>query len=320
MMEFIHDWGLNVISWVQQFQSPFLTLLMRVISFVGDPVFYMGLVLFLYWCLDSKKGFCLGLTIIFSGALNGAIKETLQVPRPFLQNPSVFMIPETGFSTPSGHAQGSASFYPLFASQVMGSKKCKVGGKCGNKKLSPCLVFKTLVAVLLPLLIGFSRIYLGVHYPSDVLLGLTLGFLTSVGILLFWKPVATLIGSWRFSLQILLVAVIIFVLNHFSGSHTSLNGVLGGFCLGRIMWSKKGYFWNAYDSWFHRLLRLPLGLVVMGLVFGLVEGLKIILIQLLPNMDLETLLTFVQFACAGFTMVYVCPLLFVRLGLAMLED
>ena len=72
------------------------------------------------------------------------------------------------------------------------------------------------VAVGFPLLIGISRIYLGVHYPSDVLLGLTLGFLTSVGIILFWKLVAKIVSNWRASLQLLLVAVVVFLLNHFS--------------------------------------------------------------------------------------------------------
>lgn len=323
MMESVYDWGLNVISWVQQFQSPFLTLLMKGISLGGDPVFYFGLVPFLYWCIDSKNGFSLGLSIIFAGALNGAIKEVLQVPRPFIRDPSVFFVKESGFSTPSGHAQGSASFYPVFAARMMGTKKykkCHLGGKCGSKKIPLCLIFKLIVAVVMPLLIGFSRIYLGVHYPSDVLIGLTLGFLTAAGMMLFWNPVAKIIGGWRCSLQILLVAVIVFVLNHFSGSHTSLSGALGGFCLGRIFWHRRGNLWDASGGWLHRIVRLPLGLVVTGLVFALIGGVKFILIQLLPTMDLEVLLKFIQFACTGFTMIYICPLLFMRLGLAMGEN
>ena len=114
-IEVLYDWGLEVICWMQQFQSPFLTLIMQVISFFSTPAFYFGVVLLLYWCLDSRAGFKLGVAIIFSGALNTVIKEVLQVPRPFIRDSSVFMVEESGFSTPSGHSQGSATFYPLFA-------------------------------------------------------------------------------------------------------------------------------------------------------------------------------------------------------------
>lgn len=318
-MESIYLWGLEVIGFFQRFQSPALTFLMQLVSFFSDPAFYFGLVLLLYWCFDSHAGFRLGVAIIFSGALNTAIKETLRIPRPFVRDPSVFMIEESGFSTPSGHSQGSATFYPLFARYVMGKKSCGADGSCRNKKCSPCLVFKLLVAVFLPLLIGFSRIYLGVHYPSDVLLGLSLGFLTSVGLILFWNPMATLVSSWRPSLQVLLAAVVVFALNRFSGSHTSLNGALFGFLVGRIMWTRSGRFWDARGTFVQRLLRFPLGLLVTGASFLIFEVVKNLVGQLSPAMELAILLKFIQFVTAGFVVVYLCPVVFVRLGLAMAE-
>lgn len=319
--EVLYDWGLEVICWMQQFQSPFLTLIMQVISFFSTPAFYFGVVLLLYWCLDSRAGFKLGVAIIFSGALNTAIKEVLQVPRPFIRDSGVFMVEESGFSTPSGHSQGSATFYPLFAKFVLGARKCrhcKLGKKCGGRRKLPlCVLMRLWVAVGLPLLIGVSRIYLGVHYPSDVLLGLTLGFLTSVGIILFWKPVAKSVSNWRASLQLLLVAVVVFLLNHFSGSHTSLNGALLGFLVGRIFWNRKALFWDASGTFVQRLLRLPVGLVVTGVVFGALELVKNLAGQLVASLELQLLLKFIQFAGTGFVVVYLCPLLFVRLGIAL---
>lgn len=320
-MEVLYDWGLEVISCVQQFQSPLLTLIMQVISFFSTPAFYFGVVLLLYWCIDSCAGFKLGVGIIFSGALNTAIKEVLQVPRPFIRDSSVFIIEESGFSTPSGHSQGSATFYPLFARFVLGARKCghcKLGGKCGGRRRLPlCVVVRLCVAVGFPLLIGISRIYLGVHYPSDVLLGLTLGFLTSVGIILFWKPVAKIVSSWRISIQVLLVAIVVFLLNHFSNTHTSLNGALFGFLLGRIFWNRKALFWDAAGTPFQRLIRLPVGLVVIGVVFGVMELTKNLAGQLAASLELHLLLKFVQFAGVGFAVVYLCPLLFIRLGIAL---
>lgn len=322
-LEAIYDWGLEVIRWVQQFQSSFLTLVMQVISFFSTPAFYFGAVLLLYWCLDSRAGFKLGVGIIFSGALNTAIKEVLQVPRPYVRDSSVFVVEESGFSTPSGHSQGSGTFYPLFARFVLGARKCghcKLGGKCGGRRRFPlCVVVRLCVAVGFPLLIGISRIYLGVHYPSDVLLGLTLGFLTSVGIILFWKPVAKIVSNWRASLQLLLVAVVVFLLNHFSGSHTSLTGALFGFLLGKIFWNRKALFWDAAGTPVQRVLRLPLGLVVTGVVFGALELIKNLAGQLVVSIELKLLLKFIQFAGTGFVVVYLCPLLFIRFGLAMVQ-
>ena len=323
-IEALYDWGLEVIRWLQQFQSPFLTLIMQVISFFSTPAFYFGVVLLLYWCLDSCAGFKLGVGIIFSGALNTAIKEVLQVPRPFIRDSSVFVVEESGFSTPSGHSQGAATFYPLFAKFVLGARKCrhcKFGKKCGGgRKLPLCVLVRLCVAAGFPLLIGVSRIYLGVHYPSDVLLGLTLGFLTSVGMILFWKPVVKIISTWRVSLQVLLVAVVVFLLNHFSGSHTSLNGALLGFLVGRIFWNKKALFWSATGTLVQRLLRLPLGLVATGVVFGALELVKNLAGQLASSLELQLLLKFIQFASTGFVVVYLCPLLFIRFGLAMVQS
>lgn len=320
-MEALYDWGLEVISWVQQFQSPLLTLIMQVISFFSTPAFYFGSVLLLYWCIDSCAGFKLGVGVIFSGALNTAIKEVLQVPRPFFRDSSVFIVEESGFSTPSGHSQGSATFYPLFARFVMASRKCrhcKLGKKCGGgRKIPLCVLVRLCIAAGFPLLIGLSRIYLGVHYPSDVLLGLSLGFLTSVGMILFWKPVATIVSSWRVSLQVLLVAAVVFLLNHFSGSHTSLNGALLGFLVGRVFWNRKVLFWDAAGAPFQRLIRFPVGLVVIGVVFGIMELAKNLFGQLAASLELNFLLEFLQFAGVGFAVVYLCPLLFIRLGLAL---
>jgi hypothetical protein len=269
--------------------------------------------------VDSVAGFKLGSAIIFSGALNTAIKEVLQVPRPFIRDSSVFIVEEAGFSMPSGHSQGAATFYPLFAKFVLGARKC---GHCklekksaGKRKLPLCVLVRLCVAAGLPLLIGLSRIYLGVHYPSDVLLGLTLGFLTSVGLILFWKPAAQIVASWRVSLQVLLVAVVVFALNHFSGSHTSLNGAFFGFFVGRICWNKRACFWDATGRLFQRFLRLPIGLIVTAIIFGIMELAKNILGQLAASQELHLLLKFFQFAATGFTVVYLCPLLFIRLGL-----
>ena len=118
-------------------------------------------------------------------------------------------------------------------------------------------------------------------------------------------------------MQLLLVAVVVFLLNHFSGSHTSLNGALLGFLVGRIFWNRKALFWDAAGTPVQRLLRLPLGLAVTGVAFGFFELVKNLAGQLVASLELQLLLKFIQFAGTGFVVVYLCPLLFVRLGIAL---
>ncbi|MBQ4330483.1 MAG: hypothetical protein IJC31_01450, partial [Spirochaetaceae bacterium] len=65
-----------------------------------------------------------------------------------------------------------------------------------------------------------------------------------------------------------------------------------------------------------RLLRFPLGLLVTGASFLIFEVVKNLVGQLSPAMELAILLKFIQFATAGFVVVYLCPLLFIRFGMA----
>lgn len=86
-----------------------------------------------------------------------SVKPLIARPRPDLWRPR--LVGETGFSFPSGHALASATFYPLLAWATLRLRR----------------VGFVLVGVGLPLFVGFGRLYLGVHWPTDVLAGWTLG-------------------------------------------------------------------------------------------------------------------------------------------------
>lgn len=86
-----------------------------------------------------------------------SLKPMIARPRPDLWRPR--LVAETGFSFPSGHALASAAFYPLLA--------------WASLRLRRGAFF--VLAFGLPLFVGFGRLYLGVHWPSDVLAGWALG-------------------------------------------------------------------------------------------------------------------------------------------------
>jgi membrane-associated phospholipid phosphatase len=97
------------------------------------------------------------IAIVGVGLINEFLKNTFQRVRPQLPNP---WITATGWSFPSGHAMGSLVVYGMLAYSI--------GSLVTSRALRVCLVF---VAICLVIAIGFSRIYLGVHYFSDVIAG-----------------------------------------------------------------------------------------------------------------------------------------------------
>jgi undecaprenyl-diphosphatase len=92
-------------------------------------------------------------------AVQESLKHLVGRPRPSLWPP---LVPQSGFSFPSGHALAAATFYPLLARAWARARPGDEIGAWG-------------IAILLALFIGFGRLYLGVHWPTDVLAGWALG-------------------------------------------------------------------------------------------------------------------------------------------------
>jgi undecaprenyl-diphosphatase len=152
---------------INQHASPALTSLMRFITFFGSTIFILalGICIVLYFLLIKWRRAALLFAITMAGALvlNGTLKLLFHRARP---EPFFGMAAPTSYSFPSGHALYSLCLYGTLA--VMTSARLR--------SLARRLVIRAL-AVSLILLIGVSRIYLGVHYPSDVLAGYMTAFI-----------------------------------------------------------------------------------------------------------------------------------------------
>jgi len=158
----ILDWGIEVILWLQQ-ASPALDGVFRALTFFGDVAFYLVFFPLLYWGLDRRLGTCTGALFLASALLNGAVKMALAQPRPFDYDPSVIALAHAeGYGFPSGHTQNTVAVFGYLAYRL----RCR---------------FVTVLALILCLLVPLSRIYLGVHFPTDVLGGYLLGGLLLVG-------------------------------------------------------------------------------------------------------------------------------------------
>jgi len=156
-MEFILNWGILTIKWVQSFRSDFLDVYFKFFSFLGGGLSYIILIALIWWLFRQSLGLRLLNVLIFSSILNIILKNYFQLPRPFLVNDQIAQLSNPGgYSLPSGHAQAAVVFWITLAFFF-------------NKK------WAWIASAYLILSIGLSRIYLAVHYPSDILAGYLIG-------------------------------------------------------------------------------------------------------------------------------------------------
>jgi len=158
-----------------QFRSPLLNQLMQFFSYLGGEVLVGGAILVTVVLLLKKhkrEAFLFSFILGMAALIDNLLKNLTQRTRP-----QYFpLIIERDYSFPSGHAMDSFVFYATLAYLTFHLTK--------NKKLSFII---SIIAIFIILLIGVSRIYLGVHYPSDVLAGYLGGLGWFTGILLIEK-------------------------------------------------------------------------------------------------------------------------------------
>ena len=137
----------------------------KIITYLGNtiPVVVITIALLIY--LDKHDRIILGSSMIVTLCINQIIKHLIKRPRPPVEER---LITQNGYSFPSGHSMMALCLYGVLIYFVMTKVKDK------KKKM-----FLVSILSLIILLIGLSRIYVRVHYPSDV----AAGFLITISIL-----------------------------------------------------------------------------------------------------------------------------------------
>lgn len=159
---------------------------MRFFSYLGTEEFFLLVLPLIYWSIDSALGLRVGFILITSNLLNYVGKLAFAGPRPYWisRQVRVFWLTETTFGVPSGHAQIPMSVWGMIAAYAKRT-------------------WFWVVALIIIFLIGFSRMYLGVHFPHDVLFGWLIGAVILWAFVHFWEPVSAWIGQKTLSQQIL---------------------------------------------------------------------------------------------------------------------
>ena len=228
----IYLWGIEVIKAIQVIEGPVLTAVVKLITEFGTETFYMPVILIIFWWIDEKRGLKLGILIILSAWINSFMKEIFKQPRPYNLEPSLGLAYESSYGAPSGHAQMSLCFWfsmaawraEVFAAGVMTTK-------AGEKPIIRRILIWT-SAVVFVLIIGFTRLYLGVHFPTDLFAGWILG---GIILALWYIPgprLEKLITSMGMRTQNICIAFLALVMNGLLPGDRTLSALFLGFCLG----------------------------------------------------------------------------------------
>lgn len=154
--------------------SPVLTGIVKGITHLGDPAVVIAFCLLLFVPSKARRTIALpvSITVIISGILNIVLKSLFKRERPDILR----LINETSYSFPSGHAMINASLYTMLILLIFLFIKNR-----------PCKIGLSAVCIALTTAIGFSRVYLGVHYAGDILGGWLIGFALSLFIYFMWS-------------------------------------------------------------------------------------------------------------------------------------
>ena len=164
---FYFNWEPALMVWLQNLLGEAGATIATLVTMLGEETVMVAILGFIYWCYDKKFGIYVGTNLMVGLVANPMIKNVFLRYRPYMVHPEVKCFKPVhegdlydpllqGYSFPSGHTSNSSTLY--FSLPVYGKKKWLV-----------------IIGVMLPFLVGLSRVCLGVHYPTDVMAGWLLG-------------------------------------------------------------------------------------------------------------------------------------------------
>ncbi len=149
----------NILLFFNSISNPIFDNVFTIITMLGEKYFLLLIAVFIFWNISKKAGLVICYIFMISMVFNNFLKIIFQIKRPFEVIEGIGgkrVHTATGYSFPSGHTQSSATMFVSLA--IL------------NKKIQTYIL-----AVVLSVWVGISRLYLGVHWPVDVICGLAFG-------------------------------------------------------------------------------------------------------------------------------------------------
>jgi len=324
-MDSLVEPGISIILAIQSLGA-WLAVPMQFFSFLGSEEFFLLVLPIIYWMVSTELGTRIGFILLFTGGVNNVFKLVFHGPRPYWVSTNVLPgAAETSFGVPSGHAQLAMGVWGISAHWI--SK-----------------TWAWVTAAFIIFFIGFSRMYLGVHFLHDVLLGWAIGGLVLALFIIYWKPLEDWLKTLSLTQQVgvafgVSVAIIVFAsislgawsswiipaewLENASAAfpdelpnpHTldgalTPAGALFGLAAGVAWLRQKGGFDVSGPFW-KRAIRYVVGIIGVLVIWS---GLGAVF----PRGDelLPYILRYVRYTLLGLWIAALAPMLFIRFGLA----
>ncbi len=320
-MDALYQFGIDLIRILQRL-SPALDGIMVSASFMGTPEFFLVILPFIYWSIDYRVGVRAMFVLFLFDFINTSLKMLFHQPRPFwlggVDSISASST-EGSYGIPSGHS----------------GRALAVSGYLGTHVRRNW--FWAIVVIYI-LLVGLSRMYLGLHFPHDVLVGWVLGLLV-IGVVIRWdknvrdwlkdKPLVNhAVLGFLISIGIIFFGFFVRLvvsgtpdpvawsafnaeartLTHFF----TLAGAVFGAYTGYAMMLHYARF-NPKGAWVKRVIRYLVGIVVLlGLFFGLDIAFAALAVD---ESTLGYVLRFIRYGIATFWATFLAPWLFLKIKL-----
>jgi len=157
---------MELLKWFEGLRSPLLNDVFLILTELGEETIFLLIGIIILWCVNKRFGYRYVLTGLLGSSLNMLLKALFVIPRPWLLDTK--LTPVEGalanaqdYSFPSGHTQSASTTYGMIAAAV-------------KKKIW------AVICIVLVLIVAVSRMYLGVHTPTDVGVSLIVGLLLIV--------------------------------------------------------------------------------------------------------------------------------------------
>jgi membrane-associated phospholipid phosphatase len=305
-----------------------MTPVMEFFSWLGYPQAYMIMIAVIYWSVDRNLGIRLAIFLPFTASLNSILKQALHAPRPFWLDPEIKAIwVSNGFGMPSGHAQAATVW--LYAASFFKRRWFWIG------------------AAFIVFMIGASRVYLGVHFPTQIFIGWVIG----IGIVVLFIRREKAFLNWFLGLKLINQVLVItgttlsiiilggiFVFMHrnwqmpsdwllqsaddFAGRDETIlhsqgmgavAGNAGGF-FGASLGALFSYLMGGFDSrgsgW-TKILRSLIGLLILSVLYGVFDRFS-------PEQSMDWLISIWRFGgyfAISFSALFLVPIILMRMKL-----
>lgn len=254
------------------------------VTHVGEEVFFLAIAILFYWCVSKRQGYYILMTGVVGSVINQWLKIIFRIPRPWILDPTFTPVGDavaeaTGYSFPSGHTQNVAGTFGCI-------------GRYNRQR------WVKISCVVLILLVSFSRMYLGVHTPMDVLTSLMIAtglvfafhfvFRTeeSVNKYMLWVTVGAVIFSIGFIIYVSLLSEADFTTAADLANLASAKknaATLSGCLVGLALVYPLDRFVIKFDTkgrWYAQVIKFAVG---VGIVLGIKSGLSNPLVVLFGN-------------------------------------